>query len=207
MFIQSFSSGPLKTNAILIACQKTLQAMVIDPSYGSFQSIFKVVQKNSFQVKHIFLTHSHWDHIADVFIMKEKFQSSVWVHPKDAENLIHPGSDGIPLLFEIKGVKPDRFLEDQMEIQVGEILFQVIHTPGHSPGSICFYFPKEKILVTGDTLFCGTMGALHLPTAEPEKMWSSLKRLGQLPPETRVLPGHGPETTIGKEHWLVQKSI
>jgi glyoxylase-like metal-dependent hydrolase (beta-lactamase superfamily II) len=82
-------------------------------------------------------------------------------------------------------------------MRVGEVEFQVIHTPGHTPGCVCFWFPKEDLLVSGDTLFQGSIGRLDLPTARPKLMWGSLQKLAQLPANTRVIPGHGQETTIG----------
>ncbi len=81
-------------------------------------------------------------------------------------------------------------------------MIKVIHTPGHSPGGVCFYLPSEKILFSGDTLFRGTIGNLSLPTARPDLMWDSLKKLAALPPETKVYPGHGGPTTISAEKWI-----
>ncbi len=124
------------------------------------------------------------------------------MHPLDAPNLEHPGSDGIPLFFPIRGVHPDCFVQDGDRIFVGELACEVIHTPGHSPGSVCYFVREQKLLFSGDTLFEGSIGNLHLPTAEPLKMWSSLEKLAALSPDTYVVPGHGGDTTIGKENWL-----
>jgi glyoxylase-like metal-dependent hydrolase (beta-lactamase superfamily II) len=102
----------------------------------------------------------------------------------------------------ILGVDPDDFLEEGKVIQVGKLQVAVIHTPGHSPGSVCLYLREQKILFSGDTLFQGTIGNLHLPTSQPEKMWESLRKLAALPPETHVVPGHGSDTVLAKETWL-----
>jgi glyoxylase-like metal-dependent hydrolase (beta-lactamase superfamily II) len=93
-------------------------------------------------------------------------------------------------------------LEDGQVLAVGEFQIEVIHTPGHTPGGVCFYLKEQKILFSGDTLFQGTIGNLSFPTARPARMWDSLKRLAALPKETRVYPGHGDPTTIGKEQWI-----
>ncbi len=202
MFLQKFPSGPFDTNAILFGCKETKKAAVIDPSPGSTELILKIADEAELTIEQILLTHSHWDHIADVYSLKEKTSASVFVHPFDDENLRHPGSDGIPLFFPIRGVEPDGFLEEGKTIQVGNLQIEVIHTPGHSPGSVCFYLQKQKMLFSGDTLFQGTIGNLHLPTGEPKNMWGSLRKLSQLPLETRVIPGHGSDTMLSKETWL-----
>jgi glyoxylase-like metal-dependent hydrolase (beta-lactamase superfamily II) len=202
MFIQKFPSGPLDTNAILFACNETKKAAVIDPSAGSTDLILKISDEMELKIEQILLTHSHWDHIADVHLLKEKTGASVFIHRLDAENLKHPGSDGIPLFFPIHGVEPDGFLEEGKMIQLGKLQIEVIHTPGHSPGSICFYLPAQKMLFSGDTLFQGSIGNLHLPTGQPKNMWGSLRKLAALPLETRVVPGHGGDTILVKETWL-----
>ncbi len=150
----------------------------------------------------LLLTHSHWDHTADMAFLKKKLRVPLFVHKLDAPNLGAPGSDGLPLLTDIVPVEPDHFLEDGQQISVGKLKLEVLHTPGHSPGGVCFYLPEENTLISGDTLFQGTIGRLDFPNSSPERMWESLDKLAQLPSETRVIPGHGEETTIGKEDWL-----
>ena len=202
MFVQKFPSGPFDTNAILFACNETKKAAVIDPSSGSTDLILEIADEAGLKIEQILLTHSHWDHIADVHVLKEKTGAAVFVHPLDAANLKHPGTDGIPLFFPILGVEPDGFLEEGKIIQLGKLQIEVIHTPGHSPGSVCFYLRDQKTLFSGDTLFQGTIGNLHLPTGQPKDMWGSLRKLAALPRETRVIPGHGSDTVLSKEAWL-----
>ena len=155
-----------------------------------------------FGLEKIVLTHSHWDHIGDVAVVKEKYDVPVLIHQDDAQNLERPGSDGLPLFFPVPGVKPTTFLKEGDLIEVGKMTFKVIHTPGHSPGGICLYDKESGVLISGDTLFKGSIGNLSLPTAEPEKMWKSLEKLNALPKETQVFPGHGPATTLQGEPWL-----
>ena len=202
MIIQKFPSGPLSTNAILLGCEETHQAAVIDPSSGSTKAILQEARLLGLKIEKILLTHSHWDHIADVYELQQKTDALVYVHPLDAGNLTDPGSDGLQLYFPIRGVEPDRSLDEAKKIQVGNIEITVIHTPGHSPGCVCFYLKKEQVLFAGDTLFKGTMGGLHLPTARPALMWGSLDKLAALPAAVCVISGHGEDTTIGNESWL-----
>lgn len=202
MYIQNFPSGPFKTNAYVAACPSTRQAVAIDPAPGSSEAVRAYLKDNALKCIAILLTHSHWDHIADVSLLKEAYQIPVYVHPLDAPNLEQPGADGLPGLPSLAGVKPDCLLEDGLIIPVGNLSLQVIHTPGHSAGSVCFYEPTEKVLFSGDTLFKGTIGNISFPTSQPELIWSSLDKLAQLSPSTKVYPGHGVSTTIGKESWL-----
>lgn len=203
MIIYKFPSGPLETNAVLIGCAETKRGAVIDPSLGSSELILAQAAESGLVIEKILLTHSHWDHFADAHLLKMRTAAQLYVHPSDVGNLEHPGSDGIPLFVPIHSVKPDRLLKERDLIQVGNLSLEVIHTPGHSPGSVCFYIEGKKLLFSGDTLFEGSIGNLHLPTAQPDHMWDSLRKLSLLPNETRVVPGHGGDTEIGQENWLV----
>lgn len=200
--IQVFPSGPLATNAYVIVCPKTKEAMVIDPAPDSSQLIVDYILKNNLTLKKIVLTHSHWDHFADLFPLLQKMKAPVYVHEEDKQNIIHPGSDGLPMFFLIHGVQPDFILKEGDKINLGEFEFVIIHTPGHSPGSVCLYDQKHEILISGDTLFKGSIGTLSLPTSEPDRMWPSLEKLAALPLETKVYPGHGEKTCIKDERWL-----
>ncbi|OGN55634.1 MAG: MBL fold hydrolase [Chlamydiae bacterium RIFCSPHIGHO2_12_FULL_44_59] len=202
MVVVKFSFGPLETNTICIGCSLMKKAVVIDPAQGSLQAVLANAREQEFVIEKIFLTHSHWDHFADAYELKSKTGASLYVHPLDAKNLEHPGSDGIPLLIPVHPVTPDHFLSEGDLLEVGALQFEVIHSPGHSPGGVCFYSCKERLLISGDTLFRGSIGNLQLPTANAEEMWRSLAKLSKLPSETRVIPGHGGETSIGKEPWL-----
>jgi glyoxylase-like metal-dependent hydrolase (beta-lactamase superfamily II) len=209
MMLHIFPFGPLETNTILFGCPKTKKAAVIDPALGSTATVLKTCSEHGFEIDKILLTHSHWDHIADVHALLAKVKKDVYVHPLDAKNVEQPGSDGIPLFQPIQGVKPNVFVQEGDRILVGEIECQVIHTPGHSPGSVCYFLPAENTLFSGDTLFQGSIGKLTLPTGEPALMWESLRKLTLLPDTTRVFPGHGQDTTLAKEkQWLIRaKSI
>lgn len=204
MFIEIFPSGPFSTNAYVVACLNKREAAILDPAPNSFADIQAFLDNQKLKVQKILLTHSHWDHIADVKPLKEKYGIPIYIHPLDAPNLQQPGIDGLPCWLPIPAVQPDILLEEGMQVSVGELTFLVIHTPGHSPGSVCFYEPQQQCLFSGDTLFKGTIGNLSFPTSQPSLMWPSLAKLAQLPPQTRVFPGHGSVTTIASESdWLL----
>ena len=195
-----FSIGPFQTNAYLLSCSETSEGVIIDPAPGSAEMLIR--GSAHLKIEAILLTHSHWDHIGDLKKVKEAFGAPIYVHPTDRENVVNPGSDGLPLMFQIEGAEPDFDLQEGEEIEVGALKLVVITTPGHTPGGVCFYLEKEGILFSGDTLFKGSIGNLSFPTANPSEMWHSLKKLEKLPPETVVYPGHGPLTTLGDEGWL-----
>jgi len=202
MILQSFPLGPADTNAYLLGCSETKRAAVIDAPFGSADAVIKRAGELGLRIEILLLTHSHWDHIAEASLFKEKLQIPIYIHEEDAENVKHPGSDQLPMFFPVKGVEPDRFLLDKQVISMGSLSIEVIHTPGHTPGGVCFYIADHKTLISGDTLFQGTIGNLSFPTARPKLMWVSLKRLAQLPKDTKVYPGHGEPTTIGDESWI-----
>lgn len=200
--IKCFTCGPLATNTFLIACPKSKQAAIIDPGIESKGMLESTIKEEKLLPKMILLTHTHWDHTADVAKIKKSYEIPVMVHVEDAPNLQNPGSDGLPLLFPIEPASPDHCLHDGEIIALGHLSLEVLHIPGHSPGGVAYYEKEEGILFSGDMLFKGSIGNLSLPTAEPEKMWPSLERLAKLPKETVVYPGHGESTTIEDEQWL-----
>jgi hydroxyacylglutathione hydrolase len=202
MILESYSCGPFGTNALLIGCEKTKRGIFVDPAFESAPKLLSAANRHALHIEAIYLTHSHWDHIVDVAQLKDELSLNVYVHPKDAENLRHPGSDGVPMQIELQGAEPTHFLEEGQIHQVGALRFIVIHTPGHCPGAVCFYFEEQQVLISGDTLFKGTIGSLSLPTAEANLMWESLQKLSLLPPTTKVYPGHGESTTLKNESWI-----
>lgn len=202
MWIETFPSGPFDTNAYLVACEETKEAFLLDPAPDSGQLLLEKIKELKLKPKALILTHSHWDHFGDLALLKETLNIPILVHELDAPNVIKPGSDGLPLFFPIKGSHPDQLLKGGESLPLGRLLFEVIHTPGHSPGGISLYEKRLGALFSGDTLFKGTIGNLSFPGCDADSMWRSLDALSKLPKETRVYPGHGPSTTIGEESWL-----
>ena len=202
MFVKAFPSGPFQTNCYLIGCPETQKAVIVDPAPDVLPSLRSEIQLHPYEIVAIWLTHSHWDHIGDLAKVKALWPVPVAVHPLDEGNVKNPGSDGLPCWISIDGVVPDHhFFEGEM-LRVGNLNFRVIHTPGHTPGGVCLYCEKEKVLISGDTLFKGSIGNLSFPTSCAEDMWKSLSKLEMLPKDTQVFPGHGGSTHLSQESWL-----
>ena len=152
-------------------------------------------------LKLIVSTHGHWDHVGDNAAVATATGAEIAVHPLDREWLIHPTPLYAP--FEIPPSVPAVELAEGGVIRFGEIRLQVLHTPGHTPGSVCLQATDEGLLFSGDTLFAGGWGRVDLPGGSAEAIVASLGRLAELEPIVAVLPGHGPATTIGRERpWL-----
>ncbi len=189
----------------MIVCDH--QAVVVDPAFGSLSGVESLLAEHKAELIAIWITHSHLDHTAGCSDLLQRHPVPLLIHYADAENLTHPGSDGLPAWSGFIPVQPTGFLKNGQELCVGSSRWTVIHTPGHSPGSLCFYNAAANLLLTGDTLFRGTMGAISFPQSCPEMMGESLLRLAALPLETKVYPGHGPTTTIGKErNWMIRET-
>lgn len=202
MLLKSLSAGPVETRTYLLGCLKTKSAAIIDFPQNSLPWLKTQVNSEGFAIQTLLLTHAHWDHIADAAKARRTFGAPLWVHENDAGNLTQPGSDGLPLFFPIEGVEPDGYLIEGQQLTVGALTLEVIHTPGHTPGGVCFYLREKGILFSGDTLFAGGMGRVDFPHSSARDMKASLQKLASLPKETLVYPGHADSTTIGHETWI-----
>lgn len=205
MILAEFTGGPIGTNAYLYGLEEG-EAFLIDAPQGAAAWLEKELSSGGYEVVGLFLTHSHWDHIVDAAFISQKYDIPIYCHSDDWPNLLDPGMDGLPTPpgLHVPPLKEEwlRSLEDGEKWPVGDHELEVIHTPGHSPGSVCFYDRAEGILFTGDILFRGTVGFLHPPSVRKEVLWNSLKRLATLPAQTEVYPGHGEGTTLGEEAWI-----
>lgn len=190
--------GIIETNCYIFIDDDTKVGMIVDPG-GDATKILESVKEHDIKVKYIVLTHGHWDHIGAVDRVKFHTGAQVLIHQLDAECLSESNKN-LGYMFGIvtTEIKPDKLLQDGDEINVGNTTFKVIHTPGHTPGGICL--ESEKILISGDTLFMGTVGRTDLPGASHEALIDSIKiKLMKLKDDVVVYPGHGYSTTIGKE--------
>lgn len=196
--IKKISVGIMPTNCYIVYDDKFKEALVIDPGYES-EEITKFIKEEELNVKYIYLTHCHFDHIMGVDWLRNELKVPVACLDKEEDNIkdedITMGKDII--LKEIT-VVPDKIFFENDEIQVGTLNFKIIHTPGHTSGSSCLY--GNGILISGDTLFKGTYGRCDLPTGNLYEIKKSIKtKLFELPNDTVVYPGHGETTTIGEE--------
>lgn len=197
MIIKKLVVGPLESNCYIIADEITKETLVIDPG-DEPDRILELINENGFKVKYIFCTHAHLDHIGAVPDIKEATGAKIVIHQD--EHVIYKGAreQAATWGYELDLLpEPDIFISDENKVEIGDLKLEVIHTPGHSPGGICLY--GEGILVTGDTLFAGSVGRTDFYGGDIEKLKKSFQRLMSLPDKVKILPGHGPESTIGKE--------
>ncbi|MBI3190148.1 MBL fold metallo-hydrolase [archaeon] len=196
MHIERFENSTYKANAFVAHDRK--DAIVVDVPAHTAKDIFEYMKKKNLVLKCIVLTHTHLDHIEDLEKLKKHTNAKVYAHNFDYHNQYEINS-----IFEsAEEIKVDAAVSDGDVIEAGTMKFTVIHTPGHTPGSICLYSEKENILFSGDTLFKDAYGRVDLPHGDEEKMRESLRTLAKLPGKTTVYPGHGSITEIGKEKWL-----
>ncbi|HEX5589007.1 MAG TPA: MBL fold metallo-hydrolase [Candidatus Limnocylindrales bacterium] len=194
--------GPIATNAHLLADARTREAIAIDTAIPSLDWIAGELRAREWTLKLIVTTHGHWDHFGDNARVAEHTGAPIAVHPLDAHRLTRPEPLWAP--FEIPPCVPAVDLAEGGEVRFGEIRLRVLHTPGHTEGSVCLWSADDGLLFTGDTLFAGGWGRTDLPGGSAEEIVGSLVRLSTFEDPVRVLPGHGPETTIGRERPLLE---
>ncbi len=193
--------GPIATNVHVLADARTREAIAIDTATPCLAWIAEELAARGWTLKFIISTHGHWDHIGDNAAVAAHTGADIAVHPLDRERLTDPKPLWAP--FEIVPSVPAVELAEGGEIRFGEIRLRVLHTPGHTEGSVCLQSVDDGLLFSGDTLFAGGWGRVDLPGGDPAAMVGSLARLLELPDATAVFPGHGSETTIGRERaWL-----
>lgn len=202
MEIYQFVSPPLATNVYLVWCGKTSEAIVIDPAMASEDILF-YIRPRRIKIKYIVNTHAHFDHVWENAELKKATGAKLCIGKADAKLLAKVDSMvPVHIRAPLKKVAPDKLLKEKDKIVFGKEELSVLHTPGHTPGSICLYNKQENRLFSGDTLFARTYGRTDLPHSNPKQMDASLKRLAKLPKETTIFPGHGSSTVLGKEGWL-----
>lgn len=188
--IISIVCGPIETNVYLVVAGeggKESDAWIIDPAPESAQRVLDEAKKRDVHISIVINTHGHWDHTTDNARLKRETNARIAIH--SADNRMVGGS-------------ADILLEEGQELSLGDSTFKVMHTPGHTPGSVCLLDEANHILFSGDTLFKNGHGRTDLPGGSDTQMMQSLRRLAALPPETAFYPGHGADSTIGGERWL-----
>ncbi len=192
----------LQCNCSICGEENSRDAFLIDPG-DETERILSTLDRIGLKTRGILLTHAHIDHTGAVAALQQITGAPVHLHPDDSDLAAHAATQaamtGLP--------SPERFkvqktLTDGDVLELGDLKFHVLHTPGHSPGSVCFWVPSEKILFSGDTLFRGSIGRTDLPGGDGRRILDSIReKLLPLPDETRVFPGHGPGTTMEQEKW------
>ncbi len=194
MIINRITTGVLAENCYIVNKEGSTDAVIVDPG-GDFSVIEKELSRLGLTPKAVLLTHGHFDHITATNPLVKAYGCKVYAHSMELDAL----EGRTEAIFGIKTetIRPDKLLFEDCAFEEGGIVFQSIHTPGHSKGSVSYY--AEGTLFSGDTLFELSCGRTDFPGGSPSEMRESLKKLMELPPETRVLPGHGNETSIGFE--------
>jgi len=187
-------------NGMYLLADDRGDAILIDPSQGE-RIAMAAIRDHGLRLIEILNTHGHQDHVFDNARVKEATRARIAIHAADAYRL-DPARRPKATLEPPKSEADDLIAEGPLAY-LRDLELVALHTPGHTEGSTCFHLPREGVLFSGDVLFAGNVGRVDLPGADPKAMEASLARIAQLPPETRVFPGHGPATTIADElRWL-----
>jgi glyoxylase-like metal-dependent hydrolase (beta-lactamase superfamily II) len=208
MELLSRTVGPIATNVYVLGDSRTHEAIAIDTAIPSVAWLSGILEERGWTLKLIVSTHGHWDHVGDNAAVQAWThdhqpgdEARIAVHPLDRERLLNPQPLFAP--FPIPPSVPAVDLAEGGRVRFGEIDLEVLHTPGHTEGSVCLLDRTNGLLLSGDTLFAGSWGRTDLPGGSEEQMAESLGRLAGLNERLKVLPGHGAATTVGAERqWL-----
>ena len=199
MIIATLPVGIIQTNCYVVGCEETKEGVIVDPG-GHPERILATVKRSGLTIRYVLNTHAHFDHTDGNRAVVEATGAPLAIHPLDRPLLEAGGGGAWFGMRTVAGPSPAVDLHAGDRLAVGKLCFEVLHTPGHSPGHVCFYERNEGALFDGDVLFCQGVGRTDLPGGDWQQLMDSIERvLFALPGETTVYPGHGPATTIGEE--------
>jgi hydroxyacylglutathione hydrolase len=200
MIVETFPVGLLQCNCTIVGDEETHEAIVIDPG-EEIGRVQRRLTELGLRLKQILITHGHIDHVGGALKLKRLTGAPIFMNGNDLEQLKIMDKQAAWLGVDTpETAAPDESLADGMTVGLAGHPVQVLHTPGHTQGSVCLHFAPMKLLIAGDTLFAGSIGRTDLPGGDERQIIDSIhSRLLVLPEETRVIPGHGPATTIGRE--------
>jgi glyoxylase-like metal-dependent hydrolase (beta-lactamase superfamily II) len=198
LIVHTLPVGPFQANSFVLKCSETGDGVIVDPG-DEDELILEVAEREGVNVKYIFLTHAHVDHVGAVLPVHESTGAPVLLHKDDEFLLERVGAQALSFGLSVEGPgEVDVFIEDGNVYRFGTLEAKVIHTPGHSPGGVCYLIGKT--LFAGDTLFAGSIGRTDLPGGSYDTLISSIKeKLLPLCDDVEVHTGHGPSTTLGEE--------
>jgi hydroxyacylglutathione hydrolase len=202
MIVLTRTGGVAMTNCFLIADEAARQAVLFDAPDHTVAPLLKEAAAREWELTGLWLTHGHFDHFADHAVVRQKFPNAkILLHALDEAKAQHPEVQtrmfGLP--FVIPPLKADAHVADNQKLKIGSLEVVVLHAPGHSPGHVVYHFPGEQLLVGGDLIIGGSIGRTDLPDSDGRQMETSIRRVMSLPGATRLLGGHGPETTLFEE--------
>ena len=202
MIVVALPVGMIQTNCYVVGCEETKEGAVIDPG-GHPELILEQVERHKLVVKYVLNTHAHFDHTDANAALVQATGAALAIHPEDLPILRSSGGAAWFGMSADTSPLPDLELHDGDELEIGSLCLTVLHTPGHTPGHVCFYEPDEGVLFDGDVLFYRGIGRTDLPGGSWQQLLDSIQQvLFALPDETVVYSGHGPATTIGEEKQL-----
>lgn len=194
------NGGMAATNSYLIADETAKQGVIFDAPDHTVATLVDEAKKRGWEVIGLWLTHGHFDHLADHAVVTKAFpDAKVLIHPLDEPKLKNPKSGMFPLPFVIPPRSADGYVNDGDRLSIGSLKVEVIHTPGHAPGHVMYHFPDEKLLVGGDLIIMGAVGRTDLPDSDYGQLLASIRRVMQLPDDTQLLPGHGHPSYLADE--------
>ena len=197
--IEEYNVGDIGTNCYFIVNADTKEMLVIDPG-GDGKDLIRRINNSELKPVAVLLTHGHYDHVADADVVAKEYDIPIYAHEAERETLENPNLNLSPMFGRREIYHADKYVKDGDILNLAGFTIRVIHTPGHTVGGCCYYFDGNKVLASGDTLFCGSVGRTDFPKGSMSDLVRSIKeKLLDLPGDTAVLPGHESRTTIGYE--------
>jgi len=193
------TGGIAATNSFLVADEVEKKAVIFDAPDHTTSPLLDAAQKEGWEIIGLWLTHGHFDHVADHQVVTSRFPAAkVLIHKLDEPKLQKPGAT-FALPIRIPPRNADAYVEDGQKLALGRYEFEVIHTPGHAPGHVMYYCASEKVLIGGDLIIAGAVGRTDLPDSSYDDLAKSIRRIMQLPRATKLMPGHGDISTLEEE--------
>ncbi len=191
--------GPVQTNCYIVNKKGSTSCIVVDPGEDA-DKIANYIERKGLKNEGILLTHGHFDHITGVSELISMAGGRLYVCDREKELLADSSLNGSAMVRNEVALEAEYYLKDGQVLEIADMKFRVIHTPGHTIGSCCYYMEKEKILFSGDTIFMESVGRTDFPTGNWSQLSASIKeKVLTLPSDVKIYPGHGPETDVAYE--------